>query len=224
MRQTVCLGRLLIHTLQGCVLFVGGTLALSGCGDAFAELTVEDFLGPERGKTYIYQGEGLRVEVLGVERLSATSVRIRQTQTLRMVGGNDVSSTTSYDISAVRGELIQENGGNRQILLKEPIKADADPWNINFEMEGRSLLATCRIKSVTESVVITATLPTATVACASEAEGLPVFEGDHPEQRFVLTRNFAKTIGLVSEQFSLVIASDSVAVTSRDLEEIVDGS
>jgi len=205
---------------------ISGTVALAVCGDApNAELSVEDFLGPEPGKTYIYQGEGLRVEVLGVERLSSTSVRVRQTQTLSMAEGNNVSSTTSYDVSAVGGELLQESGGKQQILLKEPIRDGARPWSIDLEMVGGGVdLATCRVKSVGESVVISATLPTVTVECISEVKGLPVFEGDHPEQSFVLTRKFAKTIGLVSEQYSLMIGSDSVSVTSKDLEEIVDGS
>jgi len=219
------------QTLQRSIVFIMGALALAACRDApIPELTVNDFLGPEPGKTYVYEGEEeLRVEVVGIDRLSPTRIRVRETATLHLVDGNETSSTTSYDVSAVDGQLIQENSRGRDILLKEPISDSAGPWNVSFEVGGqkpgerRPFPATCRVMSVGESVVMGAKVQTVSVECVSESEALSVVEGQQAtDQRIVVTRQFAKAIGLVSEHVALRIDSESIGMTSRVLERIVD--
>jgi hypothetical protein len=169
--------RHLKQSLARSIVLIVSTLFAAACRNAqIPELTVKDFLGPEPGKTYLYEGEEeLRVEVVGTDRLSPTRIRVRETATLHAVEGNEASSTTSYDISAVDGQLVQENTRGRDILLQEPIRDRARPWQINLDVGGQSykerrpLPATCHVTSVKDSVVIAMKVPVVTVACVSES-------------------------------------------------------
>jgi hypothetical protein len=206
-------------------------LALQGCRDpSLPELTVHDFLGPEPGKKYLYQdGEELRVEVVATERLSPTRIRLRETATLKRVAGDEISSTTVYDISAEGGRLTQESSRGADILLQEPIETLAGTWDMDFEVssqnrEKKALPATCRVVSVGESEVLGARVLTVTVECVSEPAVLSVVPGQQStDQRMAVTRTFAKGVGLVSEYWELRIGSESVGgTTGKMLERIGD--
>lgn len=192
-----------------------------------ARLDVADFLGPRGQQEYVYLGEqGTRIETAAVEELGANRVRIQETATIDF-DGERRRSTVTYELSVEDGALISRAGDGEQILLKEPLELHGPAWTM--ELEHFSVAADeptpwplqCQITAIGRALVLAEERATVTVECVGEESSGPV-DFLHGPPKFIMTRQYAESVGLIRAELAQMDESQFDATTERVLHEIRD--